>query len=56
MANKKVPQDKKTNQHMDKYSLVMVPKDVHAILKEYCDYHGYKLSGFVSSLIRKNCK
>ena len=47
---------KKKNHHMDKYQLVMLPKDVHTILKTYCDEHGYKLSGLVCNLIKKHCK
>jgi hypothetical protein len=47
---------KKKNTSMEKYQLIMVPKDVHSILKAYCDKHGYKMAGLVSNLIRKNCK
>jgi len=46
----------KKNKHQEKYALIMIPKDVHAILKEYCEHHGYKMAGLVSNLIRKNCK
>lgn len=37
-------------------ALVQIPTEVHKQLKEYCDYHGYKMSSLVSNLIRKNCK
>ena len=57
MANTETTQVvKKKNHHMDKYQLVMLPKDVHTILKTYCDEHGYKLSGLVCNLIKKHCK
>ena len=57
MANTETTQVvKKKNHHMDKYQLVMIPKDVHTILKTYCDEHGYKLSGLVCNLIKKHCK
>lgn len=36
-----------------KYALVQLPADVHQRLKQYCDLHGFKLSGFVSALIRQ---
>jgi hypothetical protein len=47
---------KKKNIHMEKYALLMIPKDVHAILKAYCNEHGYKMAGLVSNLIKKQCK
>jgi len=47
---------KKKNNYQDKFALIMVPKDVHTILKAYCDQHGYKMAGLVSNLIRKHCK
>ena len=47
---------KKKNKHMEKYSLIMVPKDIHQQLKKYCDEHGYKMSGLISNLVRKHCK
>ena len=36
--------------------LVQISGEVHKILKEYCDYHGYKMSALVSNLIKKHCK
>jgi len=47
---------KKKNKHMDRFALIMVPKDVHTMLKAYCDHHGYKMAGLVSNLNRKHCK
>jgi peroxiredoxin len=56
MATNQTKQTTKKNKHMDNYALIMVPKDVHATLKAYCDEHGYKMAGLVSNLIRKHCK
>ena len=56
MSTEQTNQKTKKNKHMDNYSLIMVPKDVHATLKAYCDEHGYKMAGLVSNLIRKHCK
>lgn len=36
--------------------LVQIPGETHRILKEYCDYHGYRMSSLVSNLIKKHCK
>lgn len=36
-------------------ALVQVPSEVHKILKEYCDHHGYKMSALVANLIKKHC-
>lgn len=47
---------KKKNKYQENYALLMIPKDVHALLKDYCNHHGYKMAGLVSNLIRKNCK
>ena len=47
---------KKKKNYQDKFSLIMIPKDVHAVLKAYCDTHGYKMAGLVANLIRKHCK
>lgn len=37
-------------------ALIQIPGEVHRMLKEYSDYHGYKMSALVSNLIRKHCK
>lgn len=55
MTEKQTKTEKK-NKYQDNYSLIMIPKDVHATLKAYCDHHGYKMAGLVSNLIRKHCK
>lgn len=35
------------------YAMVMLPKEIHTILKDYCKLHGFNMSGFVSSLIKQ---
>ena len=39
-----------------KYKLLQLPEETHKMLKEYCDYHGFKMSGFVAALIRQTIK
>jgi hypothetical protein len=38
------------------YAMVMLPKELHTALKQYCDHHGFKMTGFVSALIRQALK
>lgn len=40
----------------DRYAMLQLPKEVHAILKEYCDERGYKMSRFVSNLIKEKIR
>lgn len=54
MTNKTTAEKKKN--YMNNYALLMIPKDVHKQLKEYCNQHGYKMAGLVSNLIKKHCK
>jgi hypothetical protein len=35
------------------YAMVMLPKEVHTMLKEYCSHHNFVMSGFVSALIKQ---
>jgi hypothetical protein len=35
------------------YGMLMIPAEVHQMLKEYCDKHGFKMSGLVSALVRQ---
>jgi hypothetical protein len=39
-----------------KYKMVQLPEEIHKMLKEYCNHHGFKLSGFLSALIRREVK
>lgn len=36
-----------------KYKLLQLPENVHTALKQYCNHHGFLMSGFVSALIRQ---
>ena len=36
----------------ERYAMLQLPKEVHTALKEYCDERGYKMSRFVSNLIK----
>jgi hypothetical protein len=53
MANK-VKQPKKT--YSEKYAIIQVPRETHNILKEYCEYHGYKQGALVSNIIKQHIK
>jgi hypothetical protein len=35
---------------------MQLPNDVHKILKDYCDIHGYRMNRLVANLIIKHCK
>jgi hypothetical protein len=39
-----------------KYKLLQLPEETHRMLKEYCEHHGFKMSGFVAALIRQTIK
>lgn len=36
-----------------KYSMVQLDAELHKALKEYCNYHGFQIKGFVQALIRQ---
>ena len=38
---------------MNKYTTIQIKKETHAILQDYCNEHGYKLSGLVETLIKQ---
>jgi hypothetical protein len=36
----------------ERYAMLQLPKEIHIALKDYCDERGYKMSRFVSNLIK----
>lgn len=38
------------------YKMVMLPTEVHTMLKEYCEHHGFKMTGLLSALIKQTIK
>lgn len=40
----------------ESYAMLQLPKEVHLQLKEYCDERGYKMSRFVSALIKERIR
>ena len=36
------------------YAMLMIPSEVHQILKEYCTKHHFIMSGFVSALVKQH--
>ena len=40
----------------DRYAMLQLPKEVHTALKDYCDERGYKMSRFVSNLIKEKIR
>lgn len=40
----------------ERYAMLQLPKEVHTVLKEYCDERGYKMSRFVSNLIKEKIR
>ena len=39
-----------------KYKMIQVTDELHALLKGYCDKHGYKMGALVSNLIKLHIK
>lgn len=40
----------------ERYAMLQLPKEVHTLLKEFCDERGYKMSRFVSNLIKEKLR
>lgn len=40
----------------ESYAMLQLPRDVHSQLKEFCDERGYKMSRFVSNLIKEKIR
>lgn len=38
------------------WTVVQISKESHAILKEYSDYHGFKMTSLLGNLIKRHCK
>lgn len=39
-----------------KYAIIQIKTEVHELLKDFCNSHGYKISGLVESLIKEKIK
>jgi hypothetical protein len=35
------------------YKMVQMDAELHRYLKEYCQHHGFSMSGFISALVRQ---
>lgn len=40
----------------ESYAMLQLPRDVHTQLREFCDDRGYKMSRFVSNLIKEKIR
>lgn len=40
----------------ERYAMLQLPKEVHTALKDHCDERGYKMSRFVSNLIKEKIR
>lgn len=40
----------------ESYAMLQLPREVHSQLKEFCDERGYKMSRFVSNLIKEKIR
>ena len=40
----------------ESYAMLQLPKEEHLLLKEFCDERGYKMSRFVSNLIKEKIR
>lgn len=36
-----------------KYSMLQIKKEIHELLKTYCEEHGFKMGSLVENLIKK---
>ena len=43
----------KANKPKKEFGMLQLDKDLHKALKQYCQHHGFNMSGFVSALIRQ---
>jgi hypothetical protein len=39
-----------------KLKMIQVSEETHALLKQYCNYHGFKISGLIAKLVRDHVK
>jgi hypothetical protein len=39
-----------------KYGMIQVSTETHQLLKDYCNHHGFKLGGFIESIIKQYIK
>lgn len=39
-----------------KLKMIQVSEETHTLLKEYCQRHGFKISGLISKLVREQIK
>ena len=38
------------------YKMVQISAETHKLLKDYCAYHGYSMSGLIGRLVREQIK
>jgi hypothetical protein len=36
-----------------KYKMIQVSEETHTMLKQYCQHHGFKISGLLTALVRQ---
>jgi hypothetical protein len=39
--------------HIMDHSMLQIKKEIHTLLKSYCDEHGFKMGSLVENLIKK---
>lgn len=39
-----------------KYKMIQVSEETHQMIKDYCDMHGFKITGFISALVKKTIR
>ena len=39
-----------------KHAMVQLDVDTHKLLKEYCNHHGFKISGLLTAIIKQYIK
>ena len=38
------------------YKMVQMDKDLHTVLKAFCQKHGFNMAGFVAALVKQSLK
>lgn len=41
---------------MKRYKMIQIDEETHAVLKEFCEERGYKISGLIRSLVKEKIR
>ncbi len=46
-------QNKKVMAERKKYKMIQVGEETHKLLKDYCEAHGFKISGLLQAIVKQ---